>query len=274
MRKKILELLLGITLFVWAKQIADANLQAELFGMAIGIAGIFLIELVDYMIMERRFLKIYWDCYKPFQRPELRLTFSYLFRIEMNGRYLLIKSNRIENTYQPVGGVYKYFNPEATGELIRIGAIPDNNIPNDGISEYDLRMNLTNRKKIGSFLKWFFSIKNRECDPWREFYEELVSSNILSADKFGYIHYELVGQHLEPIHYDKFFKVDTLKYADIYIPKFLNNSQIEEVKKLFSSSSSEFIWVTKDEIIKGISNDSKRIAEHTHKIFDTNKLHQ
>lgn len=274
MRKRILEVLLGAALLIWGRWFADVNLQPELFGMAIGIAGILLIELIDHLISERAFIGIYWDCFKPFQRPGLRLTFSYLFRIEMNGKYLLVQSHRLENTYQPVGGVYKYFNPEATNELIRIGAIPDNNMPNDGVSEHDIRLNLTKRRRIRGFLTWFFSVKGRECDPWREFHEELVDTGILSADQFTYIHYDLVGQHIQPIHFDNFFQVDTLKYADIYIPKFVNNEQREEIRKLLPIASSKYIWVTEREIANGVSNDGKRIAEHTCKIFHTNKLHK
>ena len=39
---------------------------------------------------------------------DIRLSCAYLFQIKQNGKYLLIKGNRIEQ-YQPVGGVYKYY---------------------------------------------------------------------------------------------------------------------------------------------------------------------
>lgn len=274
MRKRILEILLVVSLFVWGILCADGNLQAELYGMAIGGFGVLLIELIDYLIRERSFLKLYWDCYKPWTEREIRLTIAYLFRIEMNGKYLLVKSNRIANTYQPVGGVYKYYNPEAKKELDCMGAITDNKIDNDDVSECDLRLNLLNRNKIGTFLKWFFKGEKRESDPWREFYEELVATGILPAMEFGYIHYELVGQLFEPIHRDKFFNVDTFKYADIFIPKFVTHRQIEEVKKLLSINSTEYIWVTQQEIKQGKSMGNHLIAEHTKKTFHNKILHQ
>ena len=37
------------------------------------------------------------------------MSCAYLFKIKQDGKYLLIKGNRIEQ-YQPVGGVYKYYN--------------------------------------------------------------------------------------------------------------------------------------------------------------------
>ncbi|MFA6128795.1 MAG: hypothetical protein WC699_15960 [Bacteroidales bacterium] len=272
MRKKILEPLLSLGFFV--SGYIYPSLQAELTGLSFGIAGILLLDLIEYLIKERSFLKLYWDCHKPFTGSEIRLTIAYLFRIEVNGKYLLVKSHRIDNTFQPVGGVYKYFNPEAKLQLDCMGAITDNKIGNDNISECDLRLNLTDRKKIGKFLKWFFNAKNRECDPWREFYEELIGPGILPAKEFPYMHYILVGQHFEPIHNDPFFNVDTFKYADIYVPTFITARQTDAVYYLASHESSEYIWVTQREINQGISDGGHRIAEHSHKIFHNKFLHQ
>ncbi|MDF2452774.1 MAG: hypothetical protein K0S26_2278 [Bacteroidota bacterium] len=270
----ILEILLGAFFLIWGYWFADVNLQPELYGMSIASAGILFVEFVTYLIKEWTFIRLYWDCNKPFVRPEVRLTISYLYRIEVNGKYLLVKSNRIENTFQPVGGVYKYFHPEAKNDLDSIGAITDNNVLNDDKSEFDLRLKLLKRKNIRKFLKWFFSAQERECDPWREFYEELVVPGILPAAVFGYIHYELIGQHIEPIHYDNHFNIDTFKYADIYKPKLINASQIEELKKLIAKSHPDYIWATQQEIIKGKSNSGHLIAPHTHKIFHTKKINK
>ena len=272
MRKTVLQISFGIFVLSWAIWFSDGNLQTELLGLVVGIAGAIGIEFLDYMYEQRHFLRLYWDCYKPWGRPELRLTLAYLYKIEVNGKYLLIKSNRIENTYQPVGGVYKYFYPEAKSDLDSIGAVTDNKINNDDTSEFDLRLTLLSRKKIGKFLNWFFTTQERERDPWREFYEELVEPGVLPSEEFRYIHYELIGQHFEPIHFDKFFQVDTFKYVDIYRPKLINSKQIDEFKKLLSRSSSEYIWVTVDEIQRGKSSAGHLIAEHTYKIFKTNKV--
>lgn len=274
MRKILLEISLLTSIFIWANWFAGVNLQTELYGIVVGGVMVLLIELVDLLIREWPFLKLYWDCWKPWTEKEIRLTIAYLYRIEVNGKYLLVKSNRIANTYQPVGGVYKYYNPEAKQELDCMGAITDNKIDNDDVSECDLRLNLLNRKKIGTFLKWFFKGEERESDPWREFYEELVDTGILPAQEFGYIHYQLVGQQFEPIHRDNFFNVDTFKYADIFIPKFVTYQQNEEIKKLLTVNSTEYIWVTQQEIKQGKSNGNHLIAEHTKKIFYNKILHQ
>src|SRR5690242_2262007 len=123
MIKRILELFFLIGILVWRLFTHDANLQAEFLGIAVGGFGILGIEFLDWLIKNRAFLKLYWDCYKPWVSSEIRLSISYLYRIEMNGKYLLIKSYRIPNTYQPVGGVYKYYDPEAKKALYAMGAI-------------------------------------------------------------------------------------------------------------------------------------------------------
>lgn len=268
----IVEICLGVLFLVWGKWFADQNLQPELYGMAIGMAGAVLVEFILFLYDKRSFLKLYWDCWKPFVNNEIRLTIAYLFRIEANGKYLLVKSRRIENLYQPVGGVYKYFYPEAQKDLARLCIVTDNNIPNDNHSEYDLRLKQKDRKCLPKFLNWFFSYEERETGPWREFYEELIQTGILPQNEFGYIYYELIGQHFEPIYYDKFFKIDTFKYADIYIPRFASNKQVELLKALMLDTNPEYIWVTEEEIMRGKSDHGHDIADHTYKIFNTKML--
>lgn len=267
----LLELLLAISFFIWARWYADANLQPELYGMCIGFSAATLIEVFAFLISERKYLKLYIDSRNPFARKDIRLSISYLYRIECNGKFLLVKSKRIDNTYQPVGGVYKYFHPEADADLARMSIVPDNNITNDDVSEFDLRVKMLKRKNLRKFLKWFVSQTEREQSPWREFYEELVVPGILSVAHFGYIHYELYGQHFEPIHHDKHFNIPTFKYADIYTPKYVGN-QKDEIKRLRQTTHPDYIWVTQEEINKGKSDAGHLIAEHTYKIFHTKKL--
>lgn len=142
MVKTLLKIFFGLVIFVWAQWFATDGLRTELWGSFIALSGTLLIDLVDQVFKQRLLIKLYWDCYNPWARPELRLTLAYLFNIEINGRYLLVKSHRIENTYQPVGGVYKYFSPEAKNDLDSIGALTDTKIGSDETSEFDLRASL------------------------------------------------------------------------------------------------------------------------------------
>jgi hypothetical protein len=269
-KRAISESILAALCFISGTWIFGESLRQELYGMAIGFALAILVELVLYLYEYRRFLLLFLKC--SFSSKELRLTISYLYNIEVNGKYLLVKSHRLQDTYQPVGGVYKYFNPDGKSQLDKLGIITDNFIDNDEVSEFDLRVKMRNRNKMQGFIDWFFRRENREIDPWREFYEELVESGILPLNIFGYIHYELIGQHFEDIHYDPFFRIDTFKYADIFKPKYVNNDQEKAVRNLSLYQSNDYIWATEQEIMQERSNDGKRIAEHTKKIFQTRKL--
>lgn len=273
MLRVILEIISAIIFLVWGKWFANPNLQPELYGMSIGIGIALIIEFLNFLHNESPFLKLYYACFvKSTTNPSIRLTIAYLYKIEVQGKYLLVKSRNIQNAYQPVGGVYKYFDPEAKVFLNSISVITDNSIPNDDINERDLRVKMTNRKNIKAFLKWFFSNSQREIDPWREFYEELVATGLLSNNNFQYIHYEKVGQHFEPIHFDTFYHIDTFKYVDIYIPKFLNQNQKNEIRNLRNTISTEYIWATENEIKNNITMDGKIITPHSYKIFHTKKL--
>ena len=67
----------------------------------------------------------------------IRVSASYLFNIQLDNQYLLVKSER-RNQYQPIGGCYKYFS-DAEDFLSSIGAIPEKK--SNGIdSLMDLRL--------------------------------------------------------------------------------------------------------------------------------------
>lgn len=273
MNKYTLQAIAASIFFIWARWFSSDELRPELTGLSIGIVTALIIQGILFLYNERNFLKIYWNSLVLKRNAELRLSIAYLFKIEYKGKYLLVKNNRFEiDTYQPVGGVYKYFHPEATNKLNNMKVITDSSITNDEKSEYDLRLKMTQRKHLRNFIKWFFNSIEREVDPWREFYEELIASQILSTEQFKYIYYDLVGQDIEPIHFDAYFKVDTLKYVDIYTPRFVNQKQNNKIENLLTKESDKFIWVTEDEIQKKFSRDGKRISDHAHKIFTTKKL--
>lgn len=273
MIKKIFEIGGVILFYCWGKFFAGENLQPELFGMAIGGAYILLVELACLLYEERMFLRLYFNCFVLKRNSPLRLSIAYIYKIESQGKYLLVKNGRFDTpTYQPVGGVYKYFYPEATKTLNEMSIVTDNAIDNDDASEYDLRLKMTKRKNIRKFIRWFFNSDERESDPWREFFEELVKPKFLSRNDFNYISYNLVGQHFEPIHHDSYFKIDTFKYVDIYTPRFITQKQKDKLKQLLNNQNEDFIWATEEEIQKKFSKDGKRISDHAHKIFYTKKL--
>ncbi|GAB5552855.1 MAG: hypothetical protein Sapg2KO_24460 [Saprospiraceae bacterium] len=273
MLKTILQIIGGLVFFIWAKWLASDELRPELYGMAIGASYVLLIEAIYFLYNERHFLQLYLNSLILKRNSELRLSLAYIFKIECRGKYLLVKNNRFKRvTYQPVGGVYKYYHPEATDKLRCMSIITDNAIENDEKSEHDLRLKMSNRKHLRKFIKWFFDSIEREISPWREFHEELIASKILPSEHFKHIYHKLVAQHFEPIHRDSYYKIDTFKYVDVYTPRYINQNQKDDIEKLLAIQSDDFIWVTEDEIRKGSTIDNKRISKHAHKIFFTKKL--
>ncbi len=127
-----------------------------------------------------------WYQQLKYRKKEIRLSFSYLFKIQIDGKYLLIKGNRLKNQYQPVGGVYKYY-PEAKPALESFGYISDIKMGNTNETD-DLRINIKG-KNLLSFMEWFLSMKDREYDPCREFREELLVSGLLPSEKFSTLKY-------------------------------------------------------------------------------------
>jgi hypothetical protein len=265
--RKIIEFILLILLALYAWKFTN-DMQTELYGLVIGGVLILLLDFAAYINENKNFFSIYWKCWTFKRNEPIRLSFSYLWKIEHKGLYLLVRSNRIENTYQPVGGVYKYFHPETQSLFHSIGLIPDTGFVNDTISEYDLRVKLKRRTKIRALLNWFFSKENREIDPWREFTEELVVPSIFPDANFRHISYVLGGQCMTNLHWDKHFKIDTIKYFDIFIPRF-KNVQKDSLHQLQSNIDQRYIWVTDDEIEQGKTKSGQLISEHTKHIFES-----
>ena len=273
MLKVVLQVFSAIVLMAAGYWFVSDELRSELIGMSIGIGLAVFVQLIAFLYEERNLLGVYLNSLVFRRNKSLRLTLAYIFRIEAQGKYLLVKNSRFSSaTYQPVGGVYKYFSPEATKHLHSLTIVTDNSIDNDERSDCDLRVKIMKRKHLRRFLHWFFGQSDREIDPWREFYEELVKTNVLSRESFPFIFYDLLGQHIEPIHFDTHFKIDTLKYVDIFALRPVNHNQKYQIEKLISYECEEYIWVTEEEIRNGISKCGKRIAPHTNKIFQTQKL--
>ena len=58
----------------------------------------------------------------------------------------------------------------------------------------DLRIQIKG-KYLLEFYDWFLSMKNREYDPSREFYEELIATGFLPEEKFRHLRYRKVAVH-------------------------------------------------------------------------------
>lgn len=244
----------------------DGELKSTVFNLALGffIAGI--IEFTSFIIENRK----KWGVLKTMvinRNKPIRVTVAYLFRIEVNGQYILIKRHKKDNVgYQPVGGAYKYLKEENRELFDKIGIEPCNRVPRDEDTENDLRVIIKKRKNLINFLKWFESRKNREMDPYREFCEELIEPGLLPQDIFKHFKYVYIGKHIEGVLKSPVYPDDELRYADIFELRLENDAQRNAIKEL-KSRTSEILFATPEEIRRKASNAGETILPHTFKIL-------
>lgn len=175
----------------------------------------------------------------------IRCSFSGLIRIEVNGLYLLVKGSRIPHQYQPVGGVHKRY-PPSIRELMRLGVRNDDKMPADTDSQDDIRVRVPGHN-VREFVNWFSCRTGREISPWREFYEELVDSGILSSQSFPYIACSFVETKMTEIRWSDHLQCQELLMAEIFelhpTPK-----QASELAELQKKENVAYRWVTAEEI--------------------------
>jgi hypothetical protein len=197
----------------------------------------------------------------------VRISAAYLFRIKIDGKYLLVRGTRFPQ-YQPVGGVFKV-SPKGQAFLADIDAQDDDLIPIDQTSEADLRIRVRGAN-LSRFYSWFESRTGREDAPWREFQEELISTAILPSRTFPYIFHEYQGRTVDKIRFSPFADSLELLIADIYelLP---TREQEDALRSTLTGERNEFGWFGSEEIrrrgvLPGVPNVVP-IAEHAQKII-------
>lgn len=206
---------------------------------------------------------------------KVRVSFAYLFRIKVDGRYFLVKNARGTGKYQPVGGVYKLNRGEAQYLKTKYFVEDDNRIPVDQSSKYDYRLRLQD-KYLRRLVRRFNKTKDREVmqDLSREFKEELFDTGILNATGFGMLKYTYCGRHMTELKYSEHFQCYELLLADV-VDVELTVDQEQIFRALILTNSDKYCFATADEIkslgvVVGSSNLQETIADHTAKILQEN----
>lgn len=203
----------------------------------------------------------------------IRISFAYLFRIKVDGKYFLIPNTRT-GKYQPVGGAYKFNKNEAYYLSENIPVESDDCIPVDKITKRDYRL-LVKNKDLRKFVKRFDKTLNRENinDLSREFVEEIFNTGILNKREFGNLTYKYCGRHMTDIE-QTVFKPFELLLADIVEVR-LTDVQEELFRGLMVKDSKKYIFCTAEEInslgVKvGTQQLQDTIANHTYKVLSEN----
>jgi hypothetical protein len=183
---------------------------------------------------------------------EIRLSLAYLFRIKIDGKYLLVKGKRIDQ-YQPVGGVYKRY-PPSDSVFRRLNVRDDDRLPIDDTSRDDLRVRVDGKNAL-ALLGWFYSRVDRETSQWREFQEELVAPGILSAVNFPHVHSTHLYTIQHPLrwspHFDRYEILVHEYYTLLPTP-----AQEQELRALMMHNhGTEVVWA-EEHIIKALGRNN------------------
>lgn len=235
--------------------IAD-NSKETIFSIVLG-------GLITTIFQNRKNIVIWIKTF--FQKEkEFRISYAYLFRIKIENKYLLIKGKRIEQ-YQPVGGVFKYYNSFIDKyNLWEIKAEKNSNF----FEEKDLRI-FVKGKYLTKFLDWIETNQNRECDCKREFIEELIVPGYLQKDAINNIQFEFLKRVNSGIHYSAHFKCQEILIFDIYEVSNLSESNISYLKQKIMENDN-LILVTAEDIEKQcvqINDLSRKIGAHASHII-------
>lgn len=239
------------------------------FAVSSGVAIGFAIPLIDTVIVHSRFLKISWYSLLTWNK-RVRISASYLYRIRVDGDYLLVWGKRFDQ-YQPVGGVYKA-HTSSWGTRNDLNVLDDDLLVPDEVSEGDLRVRVPGRNLL-AFVRWFEEERGRETDGWREFYEELVATGILPQEAFRVVKYDRVTRRYNPMRYSQWAQSQEVLIADI-LELLPTDDQLAELRKLKGRSDSRILWASESQIRRlgaadGASSQTTRIAQTAGWTIDT-----
>jgi len=178
---------------------------------------------------------------------KLRLSCSYLYKIEVEDKYLLVQSRK-HKKYQPVGGNFKR-NKYSNSFLNKIKAEPDDKFTNGDKSKEDLRFYIRGYR-LARFIRWYNQAnKEREVSYDREFFEELIEPGILLNKLFPYPIINFRKQVITKVKYSDHLKCKEVHFYDIVE---LNPTieQLNYLKNLSTSNMNESCKWVKADVIK------------------------
>ena len=202
----------------------------------------------------------------------VRISFAYLFRIKIDNKYLLVKNERGTGKYQPVGGVYKFFDNEKNILMNKFKVVDDSKLPIDKLSKNDYRL-FVPCKFLKRFINRFnSSLSSREKidDLSREFCEELGDVTNWESIKYRYC-----GRHFTELRYSDYYQCYELLLADI-VDLELTDEQKQDIVSFMSKRNQKYHFATNEEIksrgiVSGTNKQKEIISSHTEKILQDNE---
>ena len=224
-------------------QYANKPVLANVGVVLEALFGVLLSLFVAEIDSHGQGVKLFFQSIKYYNK-NIRLSISYLYSIELDGKYLLVKGNRIDNQFQPVGGVYKFYD-EAKPELEKFKYTLDTCMNNND-DPNDLRIRIKGRYLL-KFMQWFQSMNDREYDPRRELEEELITTGLIPESFLKGIKYRKKYTHNNGIKFSTHLQCDEFLYSDIFELK-LNDEQKQLIKESVSAHPNELCLALTEEI--------------------------
>lgn len=279
-RKKIGKILsgVGITLIIFVGIIYTQKEQLSVWNTVLSIAISYAIQFSWTAFLDCTDNTVWKEQLRTYRRKNIikkderiRISFAYLFRIQVDGKYLLVQNGRGTGKYQPVGGAYKVKEEEKLYLKEKLYVTDDDKMPLDRSSKNDYRM-FVPENNLKKFVRRFDKTLNREyiTNLSREFTEELIKTRILDKD-FGKVTYRYCGRHYTGIEFSRYFQCHELLLADI-VEVQLTTEQEEKLRALMEKNDRRYRFAGKKEIEHcGIAEDKEKytedIADHTIKIL-------
>lgn len=195
---------------------------------------------------------------------DIRFSISYLYRIKIDNKYLLIKGENI-GQYQPVGGVYKYYKSFSNkANKYEICSESSKNFYEDG----DLRF-ITKGRYIPKIIKWFNDSENREINVYREFYEEIVEPGFLSEEVMKNLEIEFLKQIPPKMKYSTHFGIKEILIFNIFEVR-MPEQYLDTLKLATRDNKRKLILVEREDIEKecfDLDGKSTKIGGHTKNIL-------
>ncbi|WP_343748008.1 hypothetical protein [Fluviicola sp.] len=268
MVKYLLQILAAVV-FLWISYYTNPSLKSEFLGQGIGLFVIlFVVELGgDVLKHHKRIGLVFRSWYLAIRGKHIRFSMSYVYRIQVNDKYLLVKNSNW-NFYQPVGGKYKRL-PVTRQILKQFEATDDLKLSTNGLKKDDLAVFIPAKNAV-KFIDWFNTCEDREISHWREFYEELidVKGQVLSSTNFPYVNYEFVGRVRTPLKKAKGWDCWEILQYDV-LELLPTQKQLIELEALLNNGDTDYIKWADKELIESLGYDNRsrstpyKIGEHT-----------
>lgn len=266
----IVRILLVIVSLIWLSYIQDTNLKFVVVGLALS-------QLVEVVWLIVQSIKESGENFKSIliastihRNKKIRLSCSYLYKIKIDDHYLLVKNSH-RSSFQPVGGVYKRTS-ESDSFLNSILFNEDEKLTNGKFCSKDLRIHIKG-KNLQKYLNWYNRNIEREISHSREFYEELITTGVLSKECFPYPTYSFKKRIYTPLKWSKPFQCYELLIYDI-LELTPNEVQSEELRKLQQQGETDYIkWANAETIRgRGFNNANRKtdyeIGDHATLLID------